>query len=357
MRIITIGRSSENDIVIKDAKVSRIHLQLVINDSGEYSIVDLNSANGTYVNGKRISGEVNLRPHDTVRIGDTTIPWTEYARQNNISLKSGNINPVSAGKSKKKGNKTVIWIALSVLVILLLGGVGYALYKNNAKQKRIKEEQEQVLQERERLRKEAEEKEANEILNLIEQANQAEMAGLRSQRDKSMRLANVKSEEAESAQRQAEVAKAAQKTAEDERLKAQEEAQKAREEAEKAKENASKNIQDIEGRAKKEVNSANKERDAAKKKAELIELFYSKYISLSRKSAQQICELLKIEIPKGGDAKVLIKEAFDKENNDGKQKIIDAIGKVEKQNSDIALKDTTNTTQTPVAAEQTKGDE
>ena len=58
MKVLTIGRSQENDIVINDAKVSRIHLQLVISDDGTYSVVDLNSANGTYVNGERISGEV-----------------------------------------------------------------------------------------------------------------------------------------------------------------------------------------------------------------------------------------------------------------------------------------------------------
>lgn len=44
MKVITIGRSSDNNIVINDAKVSRTHLQLVQNDSGICSVVDLNSA-------------------------------------------------------------------------------------------------------------------------------------------------------------------------------------------------------------------------------------------------------------------------------------------------------------------------
>ncbi len=80
MKVITIGRSSDNNIVINDAKVSRTHLQLVQNDSGICSVVDLNSANGTFVNGQKITGEVRLQPRDVIRIGNTTLPWQEYVK-------------------------------------------------------------------------------------------------------------------------------------------------------------------------------------------------------------------------------------------------------------------------------------
>lgn len=76
MKVITVGRSSDNDVVINDAKVSRKHLQFVYNDSGVWSVVDLNSASGTFVNGQKITGEIRLQLHDVIRIGDTTLPWT-----------------------------------------------------------------------------------------------------------------------------------------------------------------------------------------------------------------------------------------------------------------------------------------
>ena len=77
MKVITIGRSTENnDIVVNDEKVSRNHLQMVMDDNGNYSVVDLGSTNGTYVNGRRISGEVRLQPNDEVRIGQTVLPWS-----------------------------------------------------------------------------------------------------------------------------------------------------------------------------------------------------------------------------------------------------------------------------------------
>ena len=64
-----IGRSSENDIVLADAKVSRHHA--VVNDTGAgFLITDLGSANGVHVHGERIRASAVLSNGDRVRIGD-----------------------------------------------------------------------------------------------------------------------------------------------------------------------------------------------------------------------------------------------------------------------------------------------
>jgi len=65
--IITIGRSSENDLVIDNIKVSRFHAR-VINQSGNWVIEDLNSSNGTFVNGKKIKRKP-INNSDTILIG------------------------------------------------------------------------------------------------------------------------------------------------------------------------------------------------------------------------------------------------------------------------------------------------
>lgn len=80
MRIITIGRSSENDICIQDPLVSRVHCQLIQDDRGNVTIVDTNSKNGTYVNGTKLHGPVKLNKSDIVRIGNTTLPWKNYIK-------------------------------------------------------------------------------------------------------------------------------------------------------------------------------------------------------------------------------------------------------------------------------------
>jgi pSer/pThr/pTyr-binding forkhead associated (FHA) protein len=65
MKVITIGRNeAHNDIVVHDNKVSRNHLQMIMDDSGNFSVMDLNSTNGTYVNDRRIVGEVPLKVTD-----------------------------------------------------------------------------------------------------------------------------------------------------------------------------------------------------------------------------------------------------------------------------------------------------
>lgn len=63
-----IGRSSDNEIVLPDTKVSRHHA-LISTDAGTFVISDLGSANGVHVRGRRISSATTLTPGDRIRIG------------------------------------------------------------------------------------------------------------------------------------------------------------------------------------------------------------------------------------------------------------------------------------------------
>lgn len=87
MKVITIGRGQDNDVVINDPQISRTHLQLIQKDDETISVVDLNSANGTYVNGHKITGEHILSQNDTVVIGRTTLQWQKYVTTSRNSIK------------------------------------------------------------------------------------------------------------------------------------------------------------------------------------------------------------------------------------------------------------------------------
>lgn len=63
-----IGRSSKNDIVIKDNFVSKNHLD-IIEEGGVFFIEDLNSANGTYLNGEALHGKIELTNGDRIGVG------------------------------------------------------------------------------------------------------------------------------------------------------------------------------------------------------------------------------------------------------------------------------------------------
>ena len=78
MKVVTIGRGAQNDVDINDDTVSRHHCQIAQIDRDTFNIVDLGSANGTYVNGNLIKGPTVLNVNDIVRIGNTTLPWRRY---------------------------------------------------------------------------------------------------------------------------------------------------------------------------------------------------------------------------------------------------------------------------------------
>jgi len=64
----SLGRAEENDIVISEALVSRHHATITLDQSG-CTITDLESGNGTYVNGERIQGHAVLKLGDVVALG------------------------------------------------------------------------------------------------------------------------------------------------------------------------------------------------------------------------------------------------------------------------------------------------
>lgn len=123
MKVVTIGRSAgNNDIIVNDVNVSRNHLQIIQDDNGNYSLVDLGSTNGTYVNGRRISGEVYLQPGDQVMIGSTVLPWQSYFAGAPAP------QPVMAERTAPrvdapKRNLTWLYIVIGGVLLLLIAGI------------------------------------------------------------------------------------------------------------------------------------------------------------------------------------------------------------------------------------------
>ena len=81
MKTIRIGKSDNNEYVVKENTVSRQHAVLTITDAGEYYIRDLNSTNGTYIDGKRISEQTRLVAGNVLRLGNKVVNWQEIAER------------------------------------------------------------------------------------------------------------------------------------------------------------------------------------------------------------------------------------------------------------------------------------
>ncbi|WP_079139743.1 FHA domain-containing protein, partial [Streptomyces niveus] len=73
-RVMRIGRALENELVVSDLQVSRLHAEFTSTPDGRYQIRDLGSHNGTYVNGQPMhkSGTALIGPNDIVGVGHST---------------------------------------------------------------------------------------------------------------------------------------------------------------------------------------------------------------------------------------------------------------------------------------------
>lgn len=68
----TIGRGPENNLVLSDGFVSSRHAILSLRD-GQWWLSDLGSKNGSWVNGERVTGEVQVAPGDVITLGQVRL--------------------------------------------------------------------------------------------------------------------------------------------------------------------------------------------------------------------------------------------------------------------------------------------
>ena len=69
-----IGREKSNLVNLSDQEVSRCHAELILAESGAYKILDLGSANGTFLNGQPVTN-ASLKPGDVIQVGSSILGY------------------------------------------------------------------------------------------------------------------------------------------------------------------------------------------------------------------------------------------------------------------------------------------
>ena len=104
-RPFTVGRDPGNDIILRDPKVSRHHAEIVF-ERGFFVLHDLASANGTFVNGKRVR-VAPLTHGAKVRLGNSYGRFSEeLPTENDAPSRS---RPSSRSSSRCRRHRPRIW--------------------------------------------------------------------------------------------------------------------------------------------------------------------------------------------------------------------------------------------------------
>jgi pSer/pThr/pTyr-binding forkhead associated (FHA) protein len=143
----TIGRVEDNTFQIAEPSVSSHHCEVLLRGS-DVVVRDLNSTNGTYINGEKVTESV-IKPGQILRLGqiemrlETDAPAAPTKKhidqtlvmQRGVSLneleqgsRTGGFDTKGSGFSKKndKGSK-IFWVVAAVVGVLIVGVLLYAL--------------------------------------------------------------------------------------------------------------------------------------------------------------------------------------------------------------------------------------
>jgi pSer/pThr/pTyr-binding forkhead associated (FHA) protein len=82
----TIGRVEDNTFPIPEGSVSSHHCEVLLR-GGDVVIHDLNSTNGTFINGRQITGEAVIKPGQILRLGQVEIRLEDVNAQKSAPKK------------------------------------------------------------------------------------------------------------------------------------------------------------------------------------------------------------------------------------------------------------------------------
>ncbi len=114
---VSIGRTDANDVCLEDALVSRLHCA-VSGDAGQFTIFDLGSQNGTFVNSLPVI-ERKLEPGDRVEIGGSTFVFTlDEQSLTNVSVSPEQLFTTLLGRRARESGDQPLSLLLKLSTVM-----------------------------------------------------------------------------------------------------------------------------------------------------------------------------------------------------------------------------------------------
>jgi pSer/pThr/pTyr-binding forkhead associated (FHA) protein len=120
-----IGRTDDNDISVDHRSLSRTHCKLVREETGEWRVIDMQSANGLMVNGEPYA-QVTLRTGDVLELGHVKMKFVGPNDEVAVPTTSSS----SVTQETGGGSKAPLVAVVVAGLVIILGGGGYAFWKS-----------------------------------------------------------------------------------------------------------------------------------------------------------------------------------------------------------------------------------
>jgi Zn-dependent protease with chaperone function len=115
---------------LSEPNVSAQHAQIIVDENNNVYLNDLNSKNGTFVNGHKIHQPVLLRRGDSILFGSTKFNWA-----NIIPANSGVANKAKTVSDKQTSTLFLYSFIIAIAILLVILGINYFIYDSRATNK------------------------------------------------------------------------------------------------------------------------------------------------------------------------------------------------------------------------------
>lgn len=132
-KTITVGRDASNDKQLSYGVISHRHCELISQDDGKFFIRDLGSTNGTFINGRRITGQQQLKPGDKVVLANIPFDWERIVEENGGRNGGNGANDGGDDGGNRQGRRRwPMWVGIAAAAVIVVAGVVFVTMQSKS---------------------------------------------------------------------------------------------------------------------------------------------------------------------------------------------------------------------------------